>query len=99
VVETKSSEKNTDGADFEDEEEEEEEMPAHVAANPKAVEAWLARIREKALAKEARRRAHFDKIEKKRLSKITSISGAGSRQAASPKMGAPSHSSKNKKRK
>lgn len=72
-------------------------MPAHVAANPEDAKAWLAAAREKALAKAARQKAHIDKIERKRMSNLTSISGGG--QVASPRMGAPSHSSKKKKRK
>jgi hypothetical protein len=96
VVETKPGEKNTDGGDF-DEEEEEQKIPAHIAADPERVKAWMAEAREKALARDAYRKAQRDKIERKRLNNITSISGGG--QAGSPRMGAPSHSSKKKKRK
>ncbi|KAJ5907233.1 uncharacterized protein N7473_004149 [Penicillium subrubescens] len=96
VVETKPGEKNTDGGDF-DEEEEEQKIPAHIAADPERVKAWMAEAREKALARDAYRKAQRDKIERKRLNNITSISGGG--QAGSPRMGAPSHSLKKKKRK
>lgn len=72
-------------------------MPAHVAADPERVKAWMAEARQKALAKDAYRKAQRDKAEKKRFANLTSISGGG--QAGSPRMGAPSHSSKKKKRK
>ncbi|KAJ5177279.1 uncharacterized protein N7482_003156 [Penicillium canariense] len=82
--------------DDDDDDEEEEELTAKDAANPQAVEAWLERVRQKGLAKEARRKAAMAKQDKVRLSGLTSISG--SRPAASPKNNSQS-SKKKKKRK
>jgi hypothetical protein len=97
VVETKPNENKADGREFEEEEEEEEETEAPDPANPVAVAAWIETLRQKGLAKEARRKAYYARVEKDKLKKLTSISG--SRPPASPRMGSQSHSSKKKKRK
>ncbi|KAI2793474.1 hypothetical protein POX_a00054 [Penicillium oxalicum] len=93
----KSSEANGDDEDDDDEEEEDEyETNALNPADPDAVAAHIEKQRQKALAKEQRRKDAMAYAERKRLSGLTSISG--SQKSTFPGMGSQS-AKKKKKRK